>query len=279
MDEKKRERDHLSPSSLCDLARCGKRFYFRDVMRIERVSTERDLAMRFGRAIHEAMPFTFTREIEKAIEAFEKVWEDGDDYEDKKRTSLTGKNILIHLTNLHSSPTYRFRFESSEEEFEVDVGLKSGRLLMGRIDGFLIEKETDERWLVDFKTTSQLWGSFRELFVLHPQPLIYLLATKLMGWDVKGMIIEGILVAKTRVDCITVPVEMPSEELFNEVLDWIRRMDEKIEKEEFEKNFAACSPYAMFGSQGYPCEFLPLCLAGERWRELLGMYQERREEI
>ena len=297
------EQDHRSVSSMCKFARCPRRYFWAKHMGLESVSPVRDLAMTFGSAIHAGVPWTYSGQLDKAFAEFEKVWADGDSYEDKKRTTRTGKAILLDLAALHSGS--EFPFEVLEPEiksfvekgetwpheitFEVDVALPSGKPITGRIDALMRHKTSGELWLMEYKTSSQLWRTFSELFTTSVQVETYVMALRVAGYDVVGGFVEGILVAKGKTEQLPVPVVVSEEEVEG-VLEWWRWKDDELVQLEDSLNVngkdstdplnwpcerSACSPYAQFGLQGFVCEYEPLCTARERWKGLVGMFEQK----
>jgi len=288
-----REKDHRSVSSMCDFARCPRRHCWKHQLRLSKPSPQRDLAMLFGSAIHAAIPFTFTRELGKAAEAFNEIWKDGDEWDDPKRNSRVAKNILLDLLGVYGAASFPYEVQVPEVkagvvkgvgpheiEFDIDVGFESGKTLMGRIDAMWREKKGGGLWLVEYKTATQLWGTFPQMFVMAPQPETYALAMKIAGYEVVGVLVEGILVAKTRVERVSVPLILGDEDL-EDCLTWWKAKDAELL--ELERNTmdpmdwpmerAMCAPYACFGLQGWPCEYQPLCQARGEWEGLVGMYE------
>jgi hypothetical protein len=258
--------------------------------------------MTFGSAIHAAMPASYAGDYSGALAAFRQVWRDNDKWADKKRTENTGRRIIAAMCEVHSTQEYRpVRPEvltpgegEHETTFEVSLGLPSCKSVTGRID-CLVERTSDHsRWLREYKTASQIWGSFPDIFTRNAQIETYALAMKLLGVPVAGALVEGILVAAGKTDCVPVPVEI-SEDKLEEILEWWRWQDGMLSAHEslsdlqsspiqavrsWPKNLAACTPYPQFGSQGFVCDYQPLCLAGDRWPGLLGQFsQAKRDEV
>lgn len=292
--------DHRSPSSMCQFVRCPRKYFYGRIMSLERSSTGRDLAMRFGSALHAAAPYTHRRDLDGAFKAFDGEWKDGDDYGDKKRTKRTANAIIAEMCRVHG-PECPYEPLTpadvglkakdpgmNEVEFSVDIGLTSGKPLTGIIDTLGRVRSTQAIAVVDYKSASQIWGSFGELFALSPQIQTYVMASRVMGVDVQAAFVEGILVSAGRVSITLVPLEIV-EDVQDAMLDWWRSWDHRVEMCEqwedsetnplrWEQNFCGCNPYACFGCQGFECEFDPLCSAGRNWRELVGTYQVRVEK-
>jgi hypothetical protein len=132
-------------------------------------------------------------------------------------------------------------------------------------------------WAIEFKTTGQLGAQFLSQFALDPQILTYALALASYSSEkVQGTIVDGVLVAKTKVESLSLPIYVREHHL-RDLIEWYARAWIDIEAYHkrdvpFPKNLSSCSPYAGFGSPGYVCEYQPLCLAGEAWEDMVGMY-------
>jgi hypothetical protein len=289
--------DHHSVSSICNFARCPRLYCWKKVVGIERPSAVRDLAMTFGSAVHAGAPFTWEGNLAEAMVAFKKVWGEGDSYEDKKRTSRVGMNVLASMCSLHSGATWPYEvlmpvrqvevesgsgmMSPHEIMFEVDMGLS--RPVTGRIDATMRRRDDGTLWLMEYKTSSQLWGNFADNFIVSPQVETYGLAMKVSGAEFEGAIVEGLLVSKTRTDESIVPVSF-NEEALSATLAWWRWQDQRVRALEesvdgledptvWSCERSACTSYAQYGQQGWVCEFQPLCMAGNRWHGLVDMYE------
>ena len=292
--------DHRSVSSICKFVRCPRLYYWYKVLGVERASAARNLAMRFGSGIHAAAPYTHLGDIEGALEAFAVEWADGDDYLDKKRSTRVAQRIVYEMTDLHTGggcgwvvvpPETKSEVDGQkvlhEREFDVDFELPSAKSVTGRIDA-VGSRGDGELCVVEYKTTSQLWGSFGELFGLSPQMLTYVAAMQLAGLPVWTTLVEGILVAASKAEITVVPGEVSKEDI-EMVLAWWKRQDGALSALEaadpdgtapatWPCEIANCNPYACYGLQGFQCEYAPLCNAGARWTELVSMYDEVKKE-
>lgn len=288
-----KSKDHRSVSSVCDFKRCPRRYYWGHQLRLQRPSPERDLAMRYGSAIHAAMPFSYVKDMTGAMARFRDVWGDGDSFGDKKRNSLRATDVMADLCALHGAAGYRFEplkppqeapvgeFTSENEwHFEVDIGLPSGKTLMGVIDAVLREKESGGKYVVEYKTASQIWKTFGEIFVISPQMQTYVMAMRVSGVDVVGAMVEGVLVAAGKTEVVVVPENYEDEDI-EDIIAWWKEADRDLARYEttakgpmeWRAELSACVPYPQYGLQGWACEFQPLCKARERWEELRGMYE------
>ena len=292
-----KSKDHRSVTAMCNFSRCPRKYCWQKQFNLERPSPQRDLAMRFGSAIHAGAPFTHTKEIEKALETFRDVWADGDEFEDQKRNFRVGRNILLDMMVHHGGRGFVFnmvepKVKSTVEQgmkglheisFDVDCGLASGKPLTGRIDGLMTHKGTGRTWILEYKTASQLWKTFGDVFVINPQMELYALAMGISGQPVEGGLVEGVLVSKTKTEILPVLWEV-DEEIVAAGLEWLKWQDKQLAELEasapsdplqWPMNRAACTPSPEFGLQGFLCDYQPLCSAGSRWKGLLGMYQQQ----
>jgi hypothetical protein len=227
------------------------------------------------------------------MKEFGMVWGDNDKWEDKKRNSVTARRIIIAMCEAHTSGEYEpVRPEvltpgegEHETTFEVSLGLLSGKSVTGRVDCLIRRKSDSSLWIREYKTASVIWGSFKDIFTINVQIETYALALAVAGVKVSGALVEGILVAGGKTEIIPVPVELDQEKL-DATLEWWKWQDRVLESletyssgvEDWPMNRTACTPYPMFGSQGFVCDFQPLCLAGPRWPGLLGMFSQAKRD-
>tara|TARA_Y100000310_G_scaffold170422_1_gene170565 strand:- start:121 stop:1050 length:930 start_codon:yes stop_codon:yes gene_type:complete len=299
-----KECDHRSFSSGCDFQRCPRRYFWKKHAGLRGVSETRDLAMTFGSAVHAGAPYTHTGELQKGLDAFQDTWGDGDEWGDKKRNSRVGRNILLDLMSFHRGASYPFEvlppetkaFVRKEHQgphevaFSLDFGLPSGKPVDGRIDALGRRKEGGHGVVpVEYKTASQIWKTFGDIFVVSMQVVTYGMALQLVGMEVEEGFVEGILVASGKTEVLPVPVDLSAEQMGRGV-EWWLGLDQELLRAERQEgaegdplvwraDWGSCTPYPYFGLQGFLCEYQPLCLAGDRWEELVGMYQQEGEEV
>ncbi len=301
--------DHRSVSAMCKFCRCPRLYFWSKQCRLSRPSTIRDLAMNFGSGIHAGAPFTHpgTLNLPRAFDEFNTEWDlcEGDSYEDKKRNTQVAKRILASLVATHAAPAYpevqepeiksyirKGKTGPHEVTFDIDIGLPSGKPITGRIDA--LGRDSDGDYLpIEYKTASQLWRNFNELWAISPQVETYALALTMSGYKVSAGLVEGILVAAGKTDVSLVPIDI-TEQILDDCIKWWKWKDRQLV--EFEGGHgaleyknpsnplnwpcerSACSPYPQYGLQGFVCEYQPLCLAGDRWEKLLGMYKQKPRE-
>jgi len=271
-------KEHLSPSSLCNFARCPRRFFFSNGCNL--CSKAEIPAFVFGEAIHKGLPWAFRGDLDKALEEFQSVWREelDDDKRNKHRARLmfwsfstTVPKDLFQLI----PPLQQVGEEVSQDEttFAVDVGAHLP--FVGRIDAIAQHRDRDEYWAVEYKTSSQLGSTFMTGFELNPQVLSYALAVSTMTTKpVGGTLLIGLLVAKKSQNTLCLPIRI-RKHLFKSTVKWIQLKAAEIyaceQAQEFPQNFSLCNPYSSFGMPGYTCEYQPLCLE-ENWTKLKEMF-------
>jgi hypothetical protein len=242
-------------------------------------------------------------DLEGAVRAFEAEWGDGDDYGDEKRTLGNGRRVIMEMMASHAKDRCAYEVvvpttptvspgettpRPHERHVEVDFRLLSGKPVMGIVDALVREHATGELKVLEYKTASQMWGNWGELWQLSPQVWTYVAALRVMGEDVTGGFVEGILVDKRKTAINVVPLEV-GEGQVEQVLGWWQRHDSTLWRREqldpqgedpalWPMELCGCNPYAAFGVQGWQCEYAALCGAGSGWRELLGLYVQRKEQ-
>ena len=274
--------DHLSPTQAATFRRCPRRWYFRR-MGLESLGPKPALV--YGEAFHHAAGFAATGRLPEALAAFGKVWDES--LADKKRSSGRAFAMIKDFSESHSGDRSLYklvppptgvrvpeRVSEWEVPFAVDVGLPVP--VVGRIDGVGRHRDTGELWAVEFKTTTQLGAQFLAQFSLDPQILTYALALASYSSEpVKGTIVDGVLVAGTKVESLSLPIYVREHSL-RDVAEWYKDIWEDIllcqERDCFPKWVSGCAPYASFGQNGFVCEYQPLCLAGPAWEEMLGLF-------
>ena len=290
-------REYLSITTLMDFARCARRYFHR---KSGLVPLDEPGAPLYGQAMHKAIVPGMMHGLDAGMAAFQTVWKE--ELADTKRSLARARAQLSHYVHTHTQGRAIFKFEKPPEgaikldestsdfevPFAIDVGLPGGLPITGRIDGLVSHRDTGELWGYEFKTTGRLTSSLFEAMEVHPQTLGYTLALRtLTDKPVRGMIVEGMLIDKLKVDNLThlVPVQ---DHMVNGARDWLRFYGELLlacEKrfletndvdQAFIRNWAGCSPYPWFYTPGWACEFSTLCKV-EDWQPLTAMYGHRED--
>ena len=280
-----RKRWGLSVSSMSNLGRCPRLFYYKNGLGLERCGRSDD-ALKFGEAVHYALPWTYEGDLGQAIKAFNEIWQDREG--DKKRNQSVARSMLLSFMSSHQkgsssslydltpppeSPEGVQKLSKNEVWFAVDIGLPVP--VVGRVDACGKHRDTGEWWGVEYKTSTRMSTWFLQNFELSPQLSTYVLGLQeSSGQPCRGVLLEGLLVAASKSATFVQPFYISGFDL-EELISWYKNLWKMLEIYEneagFPKNFACCSPYTSFGSPGYVCEFAPLCQAKE-WEELLSMY-------
>lgn len=288
------KREHLSISTLLDFARCPRRYFYRKSGLTPR---EPQTALIYGQAMHKAFPLAIEADLPTAIEAFKSVW--AEELADDKRNLGNAIRSLTHFRHTHENNRSIYRLatppdggielddQTSEWEvpFALDVGLPIP--LVGRIDGLVTHRDTGELWGLEFKTASRLTAGMLEAFDMHPQILAYTLALHTVtGQPIRGFMIEGMLVDKSKIDNLTHLVYV-QDHLLLDISRWLYAMGRtllvmeaesmRLEAEgkdpatPFLKDFSGCSAYPNFYIPSWRCDYDKLCTIAD-WRAGVGLY-------
>jgi hypothetical protein len=296
-DEFYKLKKYLSISALTAVARCPRRFFYSSGCRL--TSPEEHCALKFGEAIHKAMPaitsisdLPTAERIHQAITDFESVWQGqiGDDV----RNSAAAEDILCTIGSLPNNqriykqirpPKPTIQLAESVSDWELPFAIAIPNLpipLVGRIDGLCELNADGTLWGLERKTTRQMGGNFFSAFDLSPQVLGYTLALKTLipNRPIRGMILEAISTAKTkRGETLAQPVFVQDHHL-ESFIAWAQywgNMILEFEKHrDFPKWFTGCHPYSMFGAQGYACDYISLCKVPE-WTMLKNSFVTKEE--
>jgi hypothetical protein len=236
--------------------------------------------------MHKAFWIAVEGDLDKAFEEFKSVWDD--DLADNKRNLVVAKKILTDIKYRTESGFFELLEPPSEEmvkiedrvspyeiPFALDIGLDLP--LVGRVDGLVKKRDSDELWALEFKTTSSsLNQNFFDNFLINPQVSGYATALRAMGIDVVGTIIFAAQVSKTKTTSQPMPCYVQDHHV-EDFLTWAQIKGSEIlaceRRGEWPKDISACTPYAEFGSQGFKCDFVNLCQVPD-WTMLKDLYAE-----
>jgi len=278
-------KEHLSPSSICNFARCPRRFFYANGCNL--CSKSESPALLFGEAIHNGLPWAYRGDLNKAFEAFSSIW--NEDIADDKRNKTRARAMFQHFSQTVPRDLFKImpplglkheRVSQDETIFAVDIGAHLP--FAGRLDAIVKHRDTGNLWALEYKTSSQLGSMFMSGFDLNPQLLSYALALHTMvnpseSSKVEGAVLIGLLVAKKSVNTVTLPIKI-REHILEEFVQWLRLKAEELkaceDSEFFPKNPSMCTPYSCFGSPGLVCDYQMLCLADD-WTKLKEFYSER----
>lgn len=147
-------------------------------------------APEFGKAIHKGLDVWFAgQDVQKAIEAFKESYQEDLSLDDK-RTYVMGEWILENYAQKYQAQPWKVL----KTEHAFCLPLPNGNNLTGRIDKII---EWDNvLWVVDHKTTSSLGARYTKQAEPNAQFTGYVWAARQEGFDVKGIIVDALLVAK-----------------------------------------------------------------------------------
>lgn len=284
-------RQWLSISSLLSFARCPRRYFYGSGCRLRPVGGEHS-ALLFGSAIHKALPELLTgddKKMERAVAAFASVFDETADptISDKKRCLSRAKAMLLdfYISHLGRNSLYSLlpppgpaleledKVSDYEVPFAIDIGLDVP--LVGRIDGLVRHRDTGLLWGLEWKTSSELSARFLDSFQNSVQVIAYTLALRTYtNAKIEGVMVEGLRVSPSNAENLLTCVSVPDFKI-DDFIKWARyhgNMLLQCERSgEFPKFFSGCTPYGMFGSQGYNCDFSNLCSVPD-WTSLKNLY-------
>lgn len=297
------KRKYLSVSTLLAFDRCPRRYFYQ---KSGLQQGETPLAPQYGTAMHKAVPIALqTGDFDRAMAGFLSVWEEVEEQQaetgdsDPKRNRRCAERSLKHFIFTHSGTKSLYKLiappvtdivvDEKTSDYEVpwaiDIGLPIP--LLGRFDAFCQHRDTGETWIWEFKTGSRINARFFEAHEMSPQNLTYCLAGRtLVGENIQGVMVEGMLVDKGKVDNMLQPVPVMMHHL-GDMLSWLQITGQRLLDAEayylscnpkdhpeavFEKNFSMCTSYSHFYMPGFRCEYADLCRVPD-WRSLTALYR------
>lgn len=176
---------------MSDFLTCRRLYHFRHVLgwKVKRPET----ALSFGAAISKALDSWYIdKDVAKAIGVFKTNYAE-DLTIDDKRTWAMGEWILKNYDVQYRDQPW----EMVAAEMQFCLPLPNGNNFIGRIDKVIKWLgDVPTFWGVDHKTTSQLGGQYFNFAEPNLQFPGYTWALKQKGFDVRGFIVDAILVAK-----------------------------------------------------------------------------------
>lgn len=180
-------------TSLSTFQTCRRKYDFRHNQGLVRKFDQ--TAPSFGKSIHLALNSWYVdHNIKKAIDIFKADYIENIEIDDK-RTHKMGEWILNNYDNKYRDQN--IELIENEKTFEIDV---PGQLafpnnkFIGRIDKII--KWNGCLWIMDHKTTSQLGATYFYMAEPNLQFLGYAWAARKLGYEIKGVLVDAILVAK-----------------------------------------------------------------------------------
>lgn len=186
------QRDEFDYSCMSTYQTCQRKYLFRHVLGYD--PKKQAMAPSFGTGIHKALDSWFKdKDVEKAVKAFKDSFVEDLEIDDK-RTHKMGEWIVGNYHERYKDQTW----ELVHSEFAFTVDLPNGKKLIGRIDKII--KWDGCLWVVDHKTTSSLGPQYFKMSEPSLQFPGYAWAARKMGYDVKGVVVDALLVAKGLLD-------------------------------------------------------------------------------
>jgi hypothetical protein len=296
---------------MMDYLRCPRRYFFK---KCGLVPTDLESpAPIFGNAMHRAIPLALaTEDFDLAYAAFMDEWEEFEQemLEDRgeldpKKNSTVAKRILKHFIHTRKEGKCLYKLVKPDfdpiveadvrSDFEVpwmiDIGLRVP--LVGRFDGFCKHRDTGDDYIFELKTTARLTNSFFEAHEMYCQNITYMLVgCTLMGRDLKGVMLEGVLTDAKKVDNQTHVLPIKQHHLQDILTLYQREGGRLLEMEElamdlaksggdpaeaFHKNFAGCTPYTHhYIPTTFRCEYALMC-GEDDWRVAANFYHIKEE--
>jgi hypothetical protein len=284
------ETQHFDYTRLSDFLMCPRRGYFAHIRSWQPELTSPALV--FGISWHRAMETIYSNPTADkgvlttaAFSAFQTEWDaSGLDPEEFHPRSL---NKAVEMLDAYLDKYYveltRTKVLDVERAFEVPLNVEGQPTYHGRLDTIVELPTTPGIFVLEHKTTSSFMGRWSEFFSPNMQIDGYCHAAHMIyGDNVRGVLVNGAIIQKTKIDFVRVPVVRQFEELDAwawEILDWIetikfdyeRLAELRVKASErapkfmnaFPKNTTGCSH---FGG----CRYLDLCKITsnpERWDE------------
>ncbi len=279
-----KKKGHLSPSSASVFARCPRRYFYKCGCNL--VTSTDSIPLRFGEAIHFALPQAYTGDREKAIKAFDSIWEgrEGDSIRNRaKALDLIDEFIISHagckcIYKPQAPPkggvTVKDPRSGYELPFAIDVGLPI--MFVGRIDCCGRHRDNNSVVGVEYKTASRMGTTYFESFQRSPQIIGYALALEILsGEPVDTFFLEVLPTQKSSSTPVIVPINFMKrnyEDFIKNLQLLYQRLEICENEEEFPQNFFGCNSYSSYGMAGYSCEYAPLCEAGD-WTQAVDFFE------
>ena len=167
---------------------CQKKYYYRIVRGL--TGRRPPTAAEFGRVIHMCLDSWWKdKDDDHAIQVLLNNWTDVES--DDKRTTVVGKKLLELYFDKYRSQS--FKLLASELKFTIPI-FEGKYNLIGRIDKII--DWDGPLYVVDHKTTSRLGYEFFYTIKPNAQFTGYCYAAKMLDYDVQGVMLDALLVAK-----------------------------------------------------------------------------------
>lgn len=170
---------------------CQRKYWFRMVKGL--APRHVSAAPEFGRCIHKALDeWYITGDIDKAVQVF--IDSFVADHNDDMRTHELGEWILRNYAAKYQDQGFKVLMT----EMEFSIKLPNDNRLIGRMDKII--NWDGALWVMDHKTTSGLTSHYMKMHTPNLQFDGYTYAARKLGYNVQGILVDAILVAKGLLD-------------------------------------------------------------------------------
>jgi hypothetical protein len=232
-------------------------------------------AQLFGTAIHKAMEAFYGAPIEGGVrrltleqfqDAFAQAASQLEHLPDAdKRSIANGKKILEKYWSIYQNDPWQVVHDRQgpvvERKFELD--LTPSIVLHGQIDCLLQNVETGEIVVCDHKTSSSLGSDFLNRIKPNLQFSIYAWAARQLGFPVSRVMVNGIQVAKTKVDLLRVFTDRKDsdfEEMWETIMESVELYRGSQKRGIWPINSSSCSSWG-------GCQYRDICSLDAPFRE------------
>lgn len=252
----------LDYTAIATFLTCRQKFYWRH--RRNLVPKVVSTALSFGKAWHETMDAYWMGNGD-AEDVFVKAYGGVEVTEGDKRTLERGKAILANYMETYKESI--FEVIGSETSWCKEVGdiLYCGRMDKGILWG-------GRKYVMEHKTTSQLGYSFFNQFALNHQVDGYVWLGKDKYGECNGVVVDAVLVAKTKFNCMRDIVTRTEDDLKRfekELVGIAKNIEWADDNESWPMNKSMCQYYG-------ECAYRDLCLYHGDEKVIEGRYMESR---
>lgn len=256
---------YINSSSVEIISTCKRKAYYSLERKLRK--EEESEALTFGTAIHKAMEVFYRdrdRKLDDVLTAFlEASTALASVPSGEKRSVDNGLKILRRYFEVYQNdPWVAYVDENGpfiERSFEVPF---MNHFIHGTVDAVLKNTDTGELVVCDHKTATSL-SDLANRVKPNLQFSIYLWALQRMDIPVKRAMINGIQVAKTKIDLVRIFTERDYndfKEMFESVISAVEDYSNASTKESWPMSTASCSHYG-------GCQYLDICSLNRNLRE------------
>lgn len=286
--------EFLTITQLIQASRCPRRFFYQVGCRLEPIGGSHP-ALKFGEAIHAAIPFAgVENDMPAAIAKFAEVWKGTE--ESEKRNTLVGIQILENWNESHRPGTGIYNLERPPQvlnvsgrvsDYEIPFALELPGLrvpILGRIDGLCRRRDNNELWGNEYKTYSKGPFNYQLLDSLDTstQAIGYTLALRTyLSEPIRGFFFETIMVDSKQRKIDLKPVYVQDhmlEDFCTWVIFWGNMILECEKNQDFPKFRTGCNPYSQFAVPYYTCDFKNACSVPD-WTQMRSFFNVGKQHL